>query len=164
MSKKPAAAGRADVSRGATSRPRSAPLVTAIVLDANVLVSFFTDRDGEQQRIARTWFDAAAAGRLEIFVPQNVIVEFVYVMNGLYAVDSGQVAAFLDDLLAFPGVRDVHDLVIERLRSIWPKPIAAIDDAIVAATTKMRGARLGTFDRKLRNRARRLGIAIVNEP
>lgn len=48
-----------------------------VVLDTNVLVSFLTDRNAEQQEQASALFEAASSGKTELVLHQIVITELV---------------------------------------------------------------------------------------
>lgn len=133
--------------------------MSRIVLDTNVLVSFLTDRDPEQQARAAALFEDAAAGEVEIVLHQMVITEVVYVLGNLYKVDALQIAQVLDDLLSLTGVRPVDEVVWTRVFELWPDQVGDFADAVLAAVTlEGRYDAVATFDRGFAKALRRLGL------
>ena len=52
-----------------------------IVIDTNALISFVTDRNKSRQDKIAELFENAAGLRMSILCPQNVLTEFVYVLE-----------------------------------------------------------------------------------
>jgi len=132
--------------------------VKEILVDANVLVSFLTDRDEDQRRKASALFQGAAEREHTLVLHTISIVEMVYVLIQLYKQEASQVAAAVADLLAMPGVLAADEvswsLVLER----WPKTIDSLGDAIVAAVAiQGRYDAVATFDNTLRKKLKRQG-------
>jgi len=129
-------------------------------IDTNVVVSFLTTRDPEQQDRAAALFGAAASGERVIIVHQAVITEAVYVMCNVYAGKPKVVSAAMRDLLRLPGVMTVDAIEWPAVWRSWPSRIREFGDACLAAVGKADGFdELATFDAKLAKRARRLGLA-----
>ena len=55
-----------------------------LVIDTNALISFVTDRNPVQQEKIAVIFDEAARLKIAILCPQNVLTEFVYVLEKIY--------------------------------------------------------------------------------
>ncbi len=106
-----------------------------VVIDTNVLISFLTDRNAEQQAQATELFEAAAEGETEILLHQMVISEMVYVLGNLYQVEVAEIAGMIDDLLCSPGVRPVDEIVWSRVLELWPGTFKDFADAVLAAVT-----------------------------
>jgi hypothetical protein len=79
-----------------------------IVVDTNVLVSFLTDRNLQQQE--KAGFSGGSRGELSLVIHQIVITEMVYVLLNLYSVPSEDVAQTLDEFLSLPGVQGVDTI------------------------------------------------------
>jgi predicted nucleic acid-binding protein len=132
--------------------------VREILVDANVLVSFLTDRDEEQRRKASALFQGASE-RVHTLVLHTIsIVEMVYVLTQIYRQEASGVAELVRELLAMPGVLTADEvswlLILER----WPKVIDSLGDAIVAAVA-IQGQydAVATFDNTLRKKLKRQG-------
>jgi len=135
--------------------------VKRIIIDTNMLISFVTDRNQEQQERTARLFDAALHSRLVIVCHQNVVTEFVYVLDKVYGQEHGTINTMLRDLLATPGVEVVNDLDHQKLLDIWPMSCADYGDAVLLAYCKgRRDVSLATFDHKLINRAKALGVKV----
>ena len=130
-----------------------------VVIDTNVLTSFLTDRNAEQQAQATELFEAAAEGGTELILHQMVISEMVYVLRNLYEVDVAEIAGMIDDLLCYPGVRPVDDVVWSRVLQLWPDEFKDFADAALAAVAlEERYEAVATFDRAFARRLRGAGF------
>lgn len=133
--------------------------MTRIGLDTNVVVSFLTDRDPEQQARAATLIRDATRGRHLVVVHQTVILETVYVLHNLYGVSPAVVSASMRDLLALPGVVTACRLDLSALWRTWPHRLDDFGDACLAVGADTESLdRLATFDAAFAERARQLGI------
>ncbi len=130
-----------------------------IVIDTNVVISFLTDRNLEQQKTAAVLFEDTASARHEIVLHQAVITEVVYVLRNLYKQTPAMVAATIRDLIGMPGISVVDEMPWARVFDIWPGQIETYADATLAAVALSRGYEyIATFDRSFRNRLKRLGL------
>jgi predicted nucleic acid-binding protein len=121
-----------------------------VVIDTNVLISFVTSRNCEQQALATPLFEEAAKSRCMIVCPGNVLAEFTYVMNRIYAVPTAEIAAIIKSFIALPGVTVTGDIFYDHLFQIWPDIVAEYGDAVVAVTAKsIKNSVIATFDRKM---------------
>ncbi len=133
--------------------------MTQVLVDTNVLVSFLTDRNPQQQALAAALFEQAAAGEHEILVHQMVLVEVVFVLGRLYSVPPEQITLYLQDLLRAPGVSILAELSWSRLLELWPGRMAAFTDAALAAVARdLRGVAVATFDQGLTRSLEKLGV------
>lgn len=134
-----------------------------VVIDTNFLISFVTDRNKEQQEQAALLFDAAQRSRLVILCHQNVVTEFVYVLNRIYKVESPAINTMLHELLSTPGIEVINDLDHLKLLDIWPAKCADYGDAVLLAYCKAtKDAVLATFDQKLIKAAQGIGVKTRN--
>lgn len=132
-----------------------------VVIDTNFLISYVTDRNKEQQEQAAHIFDAARRSHLSILCHQNVLTEFVYVLNRIYKVDSSTISTMLHDLVITPGIEIVNDLDHLKLLDIWPAKCEDYGDAVLLAYCKVRrDVVLATFDQKLIRAAQGIGVKI----
>lgn len=131
-----------------------------VVVDANVLVSFFVDRNAKQRDAADELLQRAEAGELAAIVPQFVLFETAYVLQSQYGVAGEKLAAVIRDIVVTPGVQTIDTCPWARVFELWPNPLPGLADAsIVAVATTHRYDALATFDQKLSKRANNLGVA-----
>lgn len=139
--------------------------MSSLVLDTNALISFVTDRDPVQQAKVALIFEKAARAEVDLLCPQNVLTEFVYVMQRVYGIDPKRIATMIADLLDLPGVTVEDDLDYARLLALWPSRIPDYGDAVIAVVCLVhKGSTVVTFDRKLRStlRAARVPVAALS--
>ncbi len=131
------------------------------IIDTNALISFVTDRSPAQQEVVAKLFEQAAQAKATVFCPQNVLVEFAYVMDKVYRQPKLLIRQMLADFIALPGVTVVHDGDFAEVLDLWPEPIADLGDALVAATARgAKKAALVTFDKEFIRVVKGLGILV----
>lgn len=132
----------------------------SVVVDANVVVSFFVDRHPKQRDAAEALLNEAEEGKIAAIIPQFVVFEVAYVLQSQYAYAGNRLATLIRDVMAFPGIRLIDDCPWKRVLEIWPDPLIGLGDAsIVAVAMTNRYAAVATFDRKLSNRLESFGLA-----
>lgn len=132
-----------------------------VVIDTNALISFVTDRNKNQQNKISRLFENASRLRLSILCPQNVITEFVYVLDTVYNIPSLVIKEMIGDFVIMPGIEIIHEVNLKILFSYWPDKIPDYGDAIVASVCKARKkAMVATFDRKFRAALKKLGLSV----
>lgn len=132
-----------------------------IVIDANILISFITDRDLAQQKMASDLFNAASQIKYLILCPQNVLTEFVFVMDRVYGVSPDKINKIINDFISMPGIEVIHDLDIGQVLSCWPVYFKDFGDAIVASVCQdIKGASVATFDKKFKNALKNADLEI----
>jgi len=132
-----------------------------ILVDANVLISFLTTRNVQQREKASALLRGAAEREHTVVLHSMSIVEMIYVLTQLYHEDPEAVAEDVTDLLAMPGVTSADELSWSLLMERWPRTIAALGDAILAAVA-IHGDfdAVATFDRDLAKKLIRQGSAL----
>lgn len=124
-----------------------------VLVDANVFVSFFIDRNAAQHAAARALIQSAEDGDIVAVVPQSVVFEVAYVLQSLYAVAGESLATVVRGVTTFPGTELVDECPWKRLLEIWPAPLSGLGDAvIVTVAAHSRCDAVATFDRKLANK------------
>ncbi len=131
------------------------------IVDTNALISFVTDRNPAQQDKIANLLHSAAHLRIKVLCPQNVLTEFVYVMDSVYRIDKAEIRDIVSDFIKFPGVEIVHQISLKTLFSLWPEKVPDYGDAIIASLCKdIKGASVATFDRKFRAKLKKLGLSV----
>lgn len=131
-----------------------------VVVDANVFVSFFVDRNAKQRDAADELLARAEAGDIAAIVPQFVVFEIAYVLQSQYGITGERLGSVIRDLVTTPGVQAIDTCPWRRVFELWPNPLPGLADASIAAVaTTHRYDALATFDQKLAKRAKDVGVA-----
>jgi predicted nucleic acid-binding protein len=134
--------------------------VRSVVVDANVLVSFFVDRDAAQSDAAEALLQRAEEGEIAAIVPQFIVFEVTYVLQSQYGYAGERLASLIRDLIAFPGLHLIDECPWKRVMDLWPSPLPSIADAALAAiAANNRHDAVATFDRRLARRLPDFGVA-----
>jgi predicted nucleic acid-binding protein len=132
--------------------------VRSVVADANVLISFFVERNEAQRSAARALLAAAEEGEIAGIIPQAVVFETAYVLQSQYGLTGQRVATVIRAVTTFPGMQAVDDCPWKHVL-IWPDPIPGLADAVIVAVAMARRSdAVATFDRKLAKRLEGFGL------
>ena len=131
----------------------------SVVADANVLVSFFVERNESQRTAARALLAAAEEGEIAGIVPQSVVFEIAYVLHSQYGISDRQLTTVIQAVTSFPGMQIVDDCPWRRVLEIWPHRLSGLTDAAIVAIANSSGYdAIATFDRKLANKLAAFGL------
>ncbi len=134
-----------------------------LIVDTNALISFVTDRNPAQQDKITEVMDGAAQLKLGVLCPQNVLTEFIYVMDTVYSTPKANIRDIIQDFVKLPGVEIVHEISLKTLFKFWPAKVPDYGDAIIAAVCKdTRGSSVATFDRKFRAKLKKLNLSVYS--
>jgi predicted nucleic-acid-binding protein len=124
-------------------------------LDTNVLARFFVD-DAEDVQAARQRPAAVAALAQRSFVPVTVLLELEWVLRGFYELPTRDVSRVLRALASIEHVTlEDRDAVLAAIDA-FDKGLDFADALHLARSSRAAG--LATFDRRLAQRAKRLGL------
>ena len=133
------------------------------IIDTNALISFVTDRNPTQQAKIANLLDSAAQLKVRVLCPQNVLTEFVYVMDSVYGIGKTEIRDIARYFIKLPGLEIVHQISLKTLFTFWPEKVPDYGDAIVASLCKdTKGASVATFDRKFRVKLKKLGLSLFS--
>jgi len=133
--------------------------VSSVVIDANVLVSFFVDRDETQRAAAKALLLEAVDGEITVIIPQFVVFEISYVFQTMYGATGQRLATLIRDVITLPGARVTDDCPWKQVLDVWPDPLPSLADAaILAVALTKRYDAVATFDKKLARRIKNAGI------
>lgn len=118
------------------ARARSS-LKRHVVIDANVLVSFFVERNEKQRVAGKALLLSAEEGEIVAVVPQFALFEIADVLDSYYKVPPHTIADAIRATLTYPGVIVTDDCSWPRVLDHWPEPLTSITDSgIVAVALK----------------------------
>ncbi|NQU65393.1 MAG: PIN domain-containing protein [SAR324 cluster bacterium] len=133
----------------------------SVIIDTNSLISFVTDRNAIQQQKTAGLFEESARLRLSVICHQNVITEFVYVMEKIYEIEKEKIREIISDFLDMPGVSLAVDCNYKNIFELWPKQIPDYGDALIAALCwKTQNTSIATFDIKFKTALSKLSIPV----
>lgn len=132
-----------------------------LIIDTNALLSFVTDRNPKQQEIVSPLFEMAAGSECILLCHQNVISEFVYVLEKVYRNSKTSINRMVSDFISMPGIEVRDEVNYKVLLNYWPDSISDFGDAIVATLWESnRRASIVTFDRKFIKELEQLGTTV----
>ena len=107
-----------------------------VVVDANVFLSLMVHRNDAQRDAAKALLSKAEDGELEVILPQFVVFEIVYVLQGTYRIPDSELASMLRDLIALPGLLVIDECPWKRVLEHWPAPLPPLADAAIVAVAE----------------------------
>lgn len=132
-----------------------------IIIDTNLLISFITDRNLEQQEKAARLFEQTSRLKSAVICHQNVIAEFVYVMDKLYAVGKTEIGDIVTDFLKMPGVKLSTIFNYKVVFELWPEKIPDFGDAMIASLQKhYPNASVATFNVKFQKALTKISVEV----
>jgi len=134
-----------------------------LLIDINVLISFATDRNLQQQKQAQRVFGEASQLKRIVYCPSYVLTEFVYVLEKVYLVDKELVRDMVHEFVSMPGVRILYKLDVKKLLTYWPGIVPDWGDAIVLASweeVKRERVAIFTFDKKILGVLKKLQVPV----
>lgn len=135
------------------------------IIDTNALISFVTDRNPDQQQKIAPLFESAADLKAMILCHQNILTEFIHVMDRVYLVPKDEIGRIIAALVEMPGIEIIHKIDFNAVFSCWPDPIPDFGDAVIATICKItKRSMVVTFDRKLINNLKLLGLNFWSPP
>ena len=133
------------------------------IIDTNALISFVTDRNPVQQDQIASLLDDAVHLRVRLLCPQNVLSEFVYVMDTIYSLRKTEIRDIVRDFISLPGIEVVHRVNLSTLFEFWPEQVSDYGDAIIAALCKdNKDVSVATFDRKFMLKLKNLDLPTIS--
>ena len=131
------------------------------VVDTNALISFVTDRNLRQQISIADILNKAAQLKVIVLCPQNVLTEFVYVMDKVYGISRNKIKTLIQDFMSMPGITIIHELDLKTVLSYWPESIPDFGDAVVASVCRSnKNASIITFDQQFIKKLNSLGLEV----
>jgi len=130
-----------------------------VVIDANVLISFFVERNEKQRAAGKALLLSAEDGEITGVVPQFVLFEIAFVLDSFYGVPTPRIHDAIRATREYPGVIVTDDCSWNHILEHWPDPFASLTDAALVSVALARNYdSIATFDEKLIKRMKRLGV------
>ena len=131
------------------------------IIDTNVLISYVTDRSPDQQKKIAKIFQEVVRLKGVILCPQNVLTEFIYVLDKVYGISKNDIQGMVKDFLAMPGIELVHEIDFSTVLKFWPKAISDFGDAVVASLGDLyKESVIVTFDLKFIHTLKKIGLPV----
>ncbi|NQU64056.1 MAG: PIN domain-containing protein [SAR324 cluster bacterium] len=132
-----------------------------VIIDTNTLISFVTDRNISQQKKSEALFEEASRLKLTVLCHQNVLTEFVYVMEKIYKTRKEKINEIISDFILMPGMELIHEVEMKDVLKLWPTEIHDYGDALLAAFCKQtKNSSIATFDLKFQNAIKKRSLPI----
>jgi predicted nucleic acid-binding protein len=123
--------------------------MTAIFVDANVFLRFFTIDDAGQHRQATDLFQSAAAGKARLVTGPPVLFEIAWTLRSAYGQSRSQVLDVLAAITALPCLRLTDAPLVEVAIELARKSNQEFADAyIAAAAIHESAAEIATFNQR----------------
>ena len=118
-------------------------------LDTNPLIRFLVDDDHDQSaKIRKILKDAEKRGE-QLFLPQPVILECIWVLGSVYGFDKKQIITALLAVLSMPIFEIDNRDILNELCTIGPSHPCGLADLFIGLLSKSRGCdTVLTFDKK----------------
>ncbi len=101
-----------------------------------------------QYKTAKTIFDQARDGRVQIKLEQSVFVEVIFVLPSFYKIPKNKIIKIMHSFLSYKGIETEKNLLHNALE-IYQNHNIHIVDSIIAAKRILDNIQILTFDKKL---------------
>jgi len=118
--------------------------------DANVVLRLLRNDDPELSPLARKVFEAAAEGRLILWLTSAVVAEITWVLKSHYKFDASAIAKALLPLLQRPGIKLEHGEATFMALSDFGRLNVDYLDALQARLAQSKGFGVISFDQDFR--------------
>ena len=113
-----------------------------VIVDANVILRYFLN-DIEDLAIKSKHIIET----LEVFIPNEVVAEVVYVLQKFYEVPRNEISSLLTDLIEFENIDLFKKEVLIKALDIYKSKNLDFVDCILYAYRKVENTEIKTFDK-----------------
>lgn len=131
-----------------------------VAFDTNALISYVTLRNTAQHQTISHVIEECFKRKIEIHIIDNVITEFVYVLDKIYGISAKEIGAVLQALNDTPGIGIKNFYQLDLILKLWPDKIQDYGDAVLAAYAKEKKIPVFTFDKALIKKLQTLKIPL----
>lgn len=114
------------------------------IADANIVLRYLLN---DTKELAERATDILENN--EVFIPNEVIAEIVYVLEKVYNVKNDEISDILKNLFGYSNIKVADIGVIEEALTLYGKRKLDFVDTLLYAYNKVRGYGVYTFDKKL---------------
>ncbi len=125
--------------------------------DTNFLLSYFTDRNLIQQKIATKYIESSFEGKSTIHIPETTLTELVYVLTSVYNRPVSEIKLMIHAIDRTPGIF-IDGVDLFQIFSLWPDPVKDWGDALLAVQSSYLNAGVLSFDRAFQKQLTLAGI------
>lgn len=108
------------------------------VLDTNVLLDFFIDRDDKKHRDCDDLMDMINSGQVSVAILSVVMAEVAWVMRSFYNIKREDVSKTLSSLMQLKGVRVVEQYLWPQVFEDYSKTKVKFVDSMIANIRQIR--------------------------
>jgi len=116
------------------------------IVDANIILRYLLNDAEEMSEKASNLLE-----NNEIFVPNEVIAEVVYVFEKVYEVERGEICSSLTELFGYNNIQVSDGEVVKEALKVYSKEKLDFVDAVLYAYNRIRKHKVYTFDKRLNN-------------
>jgi predicted nucleic acid-binding protein len=132
--------------------------MTAVFVDANVFLRFFTADDVGQHACAHRLFQRAAEGEIALMTGPPVLFEVAWTLRAAYGLAREEVLDVLARTASLPGLRLIDANLVEDALALARESSQEFADAYIAASARRAAATgVATFNQK---HFERLGVPL----
>lgn len=114
------------------------------IADANIILRYLLNDNEELSERA-----ADILENNEIFIPNEVIAEVIYVLKGVYKIESNEISDTLIELFKYENLQFSNLEVLIKALNLFGKGKIDFVDALLYAYNRVNGHEVYTFDKKL---------------
>lgn len=108
------------------------------ILDTNILLDFFIDRDDGRHRDCDNLMAKVKAGEIKVVILSVVMAEVVWVMGSFYKIERKDIAKTLDPLMQMKGVEVIEKYQWKRVFGDYSRTKVKFVDAMIANIKQVR--------------------------
>lgn len=118
-------------------------------IDTNILVRFLVGDDEQQARKVYTIFKDVERNKEELFVPLSVVLELMWVLESVYAIERKSIIEVLRELLLMPILKFEHQSGLQQCLQAAQGTSFDLSDLLIAHAAQEQGCEtVITFDEK----------------
>ena len=121
-----------------------------IILDTNVLIRYATQDDPEQSHQANQLIERHDSLPDSMLIPNEVIIEIVWVLDSCYQRPNDEIFAFLNQMVQIDSFLFQDDDLVREAVRVYGEAKLDIADILLALLARKQKSKLVTFDNKLR--------------